>query len=274
MRPGCVREFSRTGNRLIQTVPQMHLEGDNERHSDLIEGRNALTAKFHGVLPVVLRAGELLIKAAQSGGVLYRLQAGWAYRFHDFPDGSRAIVDIYLPGDIIGIDMALCRKPIKNVRSLTTAVIEVISAEDDLRGLMGSRLIALYMAWLLIEQQQRADRLLGAISCLDARGRLATMLLDLHHRLGPQQSLTTSGFNLPLTQQHIGSHLGLTVVHVNRVIRALRDERIANIEKHWVTLINLGALGDLAKVDKRLNPAKDMTKPRTTAGISGTAGDD
>ena len=170
--------------------------------------------------------------------------------------------------------MALCKKPIKNVRSLTTAVIEVISAENDLRGLMESPLIALYIAWLLIEQQQRADSLLAAISCLDARGRLATMLLDLHHRLDAQQSMATSGFNLPLTQQHIGSHLGLTVVHVNRVIRALRDERIANIEKHWVTLINLEALADLAKVDKKLAPAKDMATPRTTAGVSGMAADD
>jgi CRP/FNR family transcriptional regulator, anaerobic regulatory protein len=238
-------------------VPQMRLEDYDELHNDLIEGRNALTTKFHGVPPVVLRAGEPLIKAAQSGSILYRLQAGWAYRFHDFPDGSRAIVDIYLPGDVIGIDMALCKKPIKNVRSLTTAVIEVIREESDLHALMKSRLIALYIAWLLIEQQRRADLLLGAISCLDARGRLATMLLDLHHRLGAQQSMATSGFNLPLTQQHIGSHLGLTVVHVNRVIRALRDERIANIEKHWVTLINLGALADLAKVDRKLGPATE-----------------
>jgi hypothetical protein len=50
-------------------------------------------------------------------------------------------------------------------------------------GLMANRSTALFVAWLLSERQRRADRLLAAISSLDARGRIATMILDFHARL-------------------------------------------------------------------------------------------
>jgi CRP/FNR family transcriptional regulator, anaerobic regulatory protein len=194
-----------------------------------------------------MRAGRALATAAQEGDVLYRLQAGWAYRFHGLSDGNRAIVDIHLPGDIIGFDAAFCGGPIENVLTLTTTVVETITLETGLSALMASQPIGLYIAWLLNEQQCRADALRAAIASLDARGRLATMVLDFYQRLGVHGLMANSSFNLPLTQHHIGSYLGLTVVHVNRVIRCLRDDGVVNIEKHWVTVLDLKSLTNLAK---------------------------
>jgi CRP-like cAMP-binding protein len=221
---------------------------DGGPDSDLRLGRSALMAGFGRGSPRLLRAGQPL-RCAGSSDVLYRLQSGWAYRFYDLTDGSRAIVDVYLPGDIIGFVPPGRQQPAENVLTLTTAVVDAVAAEEGLSGLLASHPVAVYVAWLLGERQRRADRLISAISCLDARGRVATMVLDFYQRLESQQLITTSSFNLPLTQHHIGSYLGLTVVHVNRVIRALRDAAVVNIEKHWVTLLDLKALAALAKVD-------------------------
>ena len=52
---------------------------------------------------------------------------------------------------------------------------------------------------------------------------------------------------MPLTQQHIGQYLGLTVAHVNRVLRSLRSDRIALLEKNSVTILDLERLGKLAR---------------------------
>jgi CRP/FNR family transcriptional regulator, anaerobic regulatory protein len=181
--------------------------------------------------------------------VLYRLKAGWAYRFRELSDGNRAIVDIYLPGDIVGFDAAIRGGPIANVLTLTTTAIEAITVESGLSGLMAAAPINLYIAWLLNEQQSRIELSRTAITALDARGRLAAMVLDFYHRLEVQGLVMNSSFSLPLTQHHIGSYLGLTVVHVNRVIRCLRDAGVVNIEKHCVTLMNLKALIGLAKTN-------------------------
>jgi CRP/FNR family transcriptional regulator len=232
-------------------VPMMSADA-TECQRDLALGREELIAKFESGSLRVLRAGKLFVAAVQPGDVLYRLRAGWAYRFRNLADGSQAIVDVYLPGDIIGFDAVLYNRDAENVRTLTTIAVEVIAGEYGLRGLLASQRTAFYISRLLSERQFRADRLLAALSCLDARGRTAAMVLDFYERLDSQKLITALSFNLPLTQNHIGSFLGVTVVHVNRVIRALSDAGIVNIEKHHVTILDVPALAHLAKADVRL----------------------
>jgi CRP-like cAMP-binding protein len=210
--------------------------------------QDTLGQRFQSRAPRVLRAGQLLIAGAKLDEVMYRLKAGWAYRFRNLRDGMQAIVDVYLPGDIIGI----WPKEANHIRTLTTTAVEVISGEHGLVELMTSHQIALYICQLLTERQQRADRLLAAIACLDAQGRMAAMVLDFYRRLDTRKLITASSFYLPMTQYHIGGFLGVTAVHVNRVIRSLRGSGIVNIEKHHVTILNLSALAELANTDIKM----------------------
>jgi CRP-like cAMP-binding protein len=224
----------------------------NESSEHLAIGRDALTDMFDHGSTRVLRAGQLLANAAQPDDVLYRLRVGWAYRFHQLSDGNRPIVDVYLPGDIMCFEAALCGEPIRDVVTLTSAAVDVVTCESGLEGSPApTKEIAFYMAWLLDRRRRRTDTLRAAIASFNARGRLASMVLDFYRRLEVRDMITNSSFNLPLTQQHIGSYLGLTVVHANRVIHCLRDEGLVNIEKHCVTLLNIKALERLAKTDNR-----------------------
>jgi len=59
--------------------------------------------------------------------------------------------------------------------------------------------------------------------------------------------VTASEYNLPLTQTQIGSYIGLTEVHVNRMLRSLRKERIVQMDKHCVTILNREGLRNLAQ---------------------------
>jgi CRP-like cAMP-binding protein len=236
---------------------------------EVATGRDALNAFFQEAPLRQLRAGQPLANAAQANDVLYRLKTGWAYRFRELSDGNRAIVDVYLPGDIIGFDAALRGGAVENVRALTTAAIATISTNSGLGGVMASSQIGLYIAWLLNERQCQMDFLRAATAALDARGRLAAMVLDFYCRAEVQGLSTNSSFSLPLTQNHIGSYLGLTVVHVNRVIRSLRDDGLVNIEKHCVTLFDVEALAALAKTDAkelaRTQPARStVTTPASS----------
>jgi hypothetical protein len=45
----------------------------------------------------------------------------------------------------------------------------------------------------------------------------------------------------------IGNYLGLTVVHINRVLRSLRSERIVDLEKNCVTTLDLERLVIMAR---------------------------
>jgi CRP/FNR family transcriptional regulator, anaerobic regulatory protein len=215
-------------------------------HDQLALGRSKLSAIFCSSPARTLKAGELLVAAASTDGI-YRLRTGWACQFRDFTNARRAILDVYLPGDVIGLDAGVHPRPLEEIVTLTGATIEAVPAEEALSDLMADLPTALYIAFLLGQRQRRTDRLLAAISCLDARGRLAVMLLDFYTRLRRRKIISGSTYNLPLTQVQIGNYLGLTMVHINRVLRALRDERVVGLEKHCVTILDLEQLGNLAR---------------------------
>lgn len=53
-----------------------------------------------------------------------------------------------------------------------------------------------------------------------------------------------SAASSPMRQ--IGDHLGLTLVHVNRVLRSLRERRIVSVDRHVVAIRDLARLQRLA----------------------------
>jgi CRP/FNR family transcriptional regulator len=241
-----------------QGGPGRYGPGDKPKQSQRIRGeltlgQRQLNTIFGSSPPRILKAGEILGAATGSSDAICRLRAGWACQFRDLVNGGRAVVDVYLPGDVVGLDAILGTRPLEEVSTLSAVTIETIPAAAAMIELMGSRPTALYIAWLLSRRQRRADRLLAALSSLNARGRLATMMLDFCTRLRRRRLIAGLVYNLPMTQTQIGGYLGLTVVHINRVLRALRQARIVTLEKHCVTIHDLELLTSLAENGETVN---------------------
>jgi CRP/FNR family transcriptional regulator len=208
----------------------------------LLRGKQELLGTFGDAASISLRAGGAFPTAAVGHYCVYRLRSGWACQYAELPEDRRVMIDIYLPGDFIGLDAAFKTRPLANVLALTSIEVQAADARTLLSDAIASPSTMLFVAWLLGRRQRRADRLLAAISGCDARGRLAMMVLDLYNRLRTRKLITTATFQLPLTQQHIGEYLGLTEVHVNRVLKALRTEQIARLERHSLTILDMRRL--------------------------------
>jgi DNA-binding transcriptional regulator LsrR (DeoR family) len=52
------------------------------------------------------------------------------------------------------------------------------------------------------------------------------MIYGIYERLRHQELIQRPTFNLPLTQDQIADHLGLTMVHISRTLRRMRDEKL------------------------------------------------
>ena len=52
--------------------------------------------------------------------------------------------------------------------------------------------------------------------------------------------------SLPLTQEHIGDALGLTNVHVNRMLRELREEGVLVLQRGVLRLLDRGRLVEIS----------------------------
>jgi CRP-like cAMP-binding protein len=236
----------------------------SELRRELALGRRQLNARLQSLQPCTFSSGEILAMSAGPRDPIYHIRAGWACQYYNLANGRRAIVHIYLSGDVVGLDAVLRTPRLREVLTLTSVTVGVIREEDVLIDLMACRPVALYIAWLLGQRQRRADQVLAAVSCLDARGRLATMLLGFYTRLRRRRLITGSTYNLPLTRIQIAGYLGLTVPSVNCALRSLRGERIAQIEKHCVTILDLERLACLAQHGGRRTQLRSSTSAPQT----------
>ena len=83
----------------------------------------------------------------------------------------------------------------------------------------------------------------------DAIKRISHFLLELCTRLSLLGLGSTAGYDCPLTQYHLADALGLTSVHVNRVLRDLRQAELVSFRAGRVTFLDYEGLVDLAEFD-------------------------
>ena len=72
----------------------------------------------------------------------------------------------------------------------------------------------------------------------------------MSERLGGDEGPST-GFELPITQEHIADVLGLTAVHVNRIMQQLKAENLIAAKGRQIAVPNMAALRGVAGFDGR-----------------------
>ena len=97
-------------------------------------------------------------------------------------DGRRAIVDIFTPGNLVGLETILSLRANGSVTAAGLIKYRAIDAAA-LHRLMDDRQIALCFTSLLLEARRRSEELAARIARLEAPERIAAMLIDLHDRL-------------------------------------------------------------------------------------------
>jgi CRP/FNR family transcriptional regulator, anaerobic regulatory protein len=194
----------------------------------------------------VVTAGTVLIEANLDHQYVYRLVSGWAGRIRAMRDGRHQIILLFLPGDLFAIkSMFIARHP-DAVHILSAAQIERVHCRDLLRAYREDPDVASRCIWQVIEEERRLHNWVVGLGQGSAEERVAMLLIDLHGRLAVKRTGVATTFQLPLTQVQLADHLGITAVHVNRVLRVFRESGIAVVRDGSVTILDLEKLANLA----------------------------
>lgn len=78
---------------------------------------------------------------------------------------------------------------------------------------------------------------------------MAHLFCELLLRLEVVGKTDGSSYDFPLTQDQLASCLGLTPVHVNRTLQALRRQGLIELENKRLTILDLPALQKVAEFD-------------------------
>ena len=176
-----------------------------------------------------LRPREILIPTGQPHDEIYRLTSGWLARSRILSDGRQQIIMVFLPGDLLGLKTMLVDRQSDSIQCIARATVQSLHYESALELAKTDPDVSLRFMWQLAEDERRLHNWVIALGRGNAVERIATLILDFRGRLMQAGLVNGDDFQLPMTQEQLGDHLGLTLVHVNRTLRRLREEGVLTI---------------------------------------------
>lgn len=208
---------------------------------------------FENICGARARAKRHTIIRAQGADVesVYLLAEGWVTSSVVLPDGERQIVNIHLPGDLLGMSSIVLSSAAETLTAVTASEFSSIRLPDFFAIFRDNPRVA--TALLLSVLQDRVtlmDRLI-AIGRTSSARRLSSLLLHIHGRLSRLRPNDGASFHLPLTQVDLADVLGITPIHMNRVIKDLKSTGLIDFSGNTVTLNDVVKLRDFSALPVR-----------------------
>lgn len=228
-----------------------------EKHLAKLRARDDVTAEEERVLRSLIgetrevAAKSTLIRAGQRVTTSTLLLEGLMCRYKDLNDGQRQISELHVAGDFVDLHSFTLKRLDHNIMALTACKIAVVPHER-LRVLSQDHPHLTRLYWFTTNMDAAVHRewelSLGRRSAI---ARIAHLLSETHVRLGLVGLTDGLEFRLPLTQVDLAECVGLTPVHVNRTLKLLREDGVADMQRGRVRILDLDRLHAIAE----FNPA-------------------
>lgn len=190
--------------------------------------------------------GRNLVRQGQPNRTVYILADGWAFSYILTPNGERQIVDFRIPGDFLGLRSILFRKSDQTIEPITPVEASEVRASDLLGAFSRTSDLAKAVLWAASRDESMVvDHLVG-LGRRNAAERIAHFLLELGARLRLVGLASNAGYACPVTQYHLADALGLSAVHVNRVLRQLREAGLVTFQNGQVSFDDFAAVTNFA----------------------------
>jgi CRP-like cAMP-binding protein len=190
---------------------------------------------------------------------------GWACRYKLLERGQRQILSFHLPGDMPDLQSLHLKVMDHSLATLTPARMAFVqhgALQEVLRDCPALETVfwrdtlidaAIFRVWM------------AGIGRRTASQRIAHLFCELFVRLRSLGIADTEGFQLAITQAEIADALGLTSVHVNRVLKELRTAGLIATPSRSVAILNWEGLQREADFD----PTYLHLKPEGLAQLQG-----
>jgi len=157
---------------------------------------------------------------------VYLLAKGWVASSMTLKTGARQFFKVHIPGDILGAPSLASVSAVETLTAITDCTIKCIPLSR--LGSIFAEYPRVGMSLFISANKERIALmdLLAAVGRLSAIERLARFLIDLHDRLLVVGQTEVSRLPMPMTQEEIADLLGLTAVHVNRMLHELENQSL------------------------------------------------
>jgi CRP-like cAMP-binding protein len=205
-------------------------------------------------LPSVIKnlpAGSSIIREGDRPTQCVVIQTGFAFRAKTTISGKRQILSFHPAGDMPDLHGLLLERMDHDLATLSDAQVgfiehrhinKLIEERPQLaRALWKETLVdaAIFRAWIVN---------LGSRS---AAARLANLIAEIRQRLEDVGLPADRDLNFPVTQSDLADALGITDIHMNRILQTFRTTGILDVKRKQVTLRDLEKLLEIGGFDDR-----------------------
>jgi CRP-like cAMP-binding protein len=177
--------------------------------------------------------------------------SGFAFRSKVTEDGQRQILSFHPAGDLPDLHGLLLDRIDHDLVALSPANVAFIE-HRHIKKLIETRPAIAQALWRdTIVDASMFREWIVRLGTKDAAGRLAHLLAEMRSRLTAVGLAADDQFEFPITQSELAQALGISTVHVNRVIQSFRASGILDIQRSRITLkdieqiLKIGGFNDL-----------------------------
>lgn len=234
----------------------------SERELLIVNGLDRCTARYP--------KNSIVFREDEPSEHFYMVEEGVCFTHRHLEEGSRQIIDIYFPGEIVALDEFSRSDHGSGLTTLSDSVLTAYDKTEVTQVFCQSSVLSrLLINMISREHAILTERLVG-LARYCARQRTANFLLEIRHRIERSKRVRQHGPNrtagkvqdireptrqapdvVRLPQAVIADALGLSAVHVNRVLGQFRDEGYIDLSQPGITLIDLEGLDGIAGLNSR-----------------------
>lgn len=198
---------------------------------------------------VEFRAGHRLVRAGTELTHSTLVVDGFLSRYKDVAGGQRQIQEIHVPGDFADLHGFVLKTLDHHIGALTPVRIALFP-HDRLRLITEGEPHLSRLLWFftLIDASIQREKI-RTVGRRNAEPRIAHLLCELYLRLELVGLAGGLRFALPLTQADIGDATGLTAIHVNRMLKRLREDGVATVRDGEAVIHDWPRLQKIAEFD-------------------------
>jgi CRP-like cAMP-binding protein len=213
------------------------------------EDRDALLALPHQLRQVP--AGAHIIRDGDKAEYCCLLLSGFAYRHKITGEGGRQVLSLHLAGDFVDLQNSLLEVADHNVQMLTEGDVAFVPREA-IKTLALARPSVGVAMWVdtLVDSAIFREWVVN-VGRRDARTRIAHILCEFSLRLEEAGLAENHRYELPMTQEQLADAVGLTSVHVNRVLRQLGEEGLITRNKRAIVIEDWARMRDAGDFNER-----------------------
>lgn len=198
---------------------------------------------------LVVGPGTTLLVEGSNAPQLYTALSGMGVRYKLVEDGGRQVVNLILPGDFLGLQAGVMGEMKHSAETVTEMTLCVFDRAGLWRLFTDEPQRAFDITWLAAMEEHFLGESLTTIGQREGKARVAWAMTRVFLRLRAIRLGTTTSVPLPFRQQDLADTIGMSLVHTNKTLQALRRAKLLEWRDGVLTVPNVAALAEISGID-------------------------